>query len=303
MELAQLNYLLPRLTGRGMEMSPSGRRHRNPRSRRNAAGNGSPPNPTAHQGIEEDLEQVRGGRSMQAPAQAVPLATIALVGYTNAGKITLFNRLTGAESAGRRQDVRHARSHRAARRRLPSQRRVLMSDTVGFIRNLPTTLVKAFRATLEEVTEAALMLHVVDVSSPQPPITPRTSSEYWRRSAPNPLRRFWSSINSIYCPRRREPDTVCSRVLGNTTSATVPPAVAVSARTGQGFDKLVGEDRRAAAARSPIGGQFRFPPGEAPTSARVRTGDREEFHGEYSEVVAETPESVEDVWHNTWSAR
>src|SRR5207302_5075163 len=98
--------------------------------------------------------------------QAVPLATIALVGYTNAGKSTLFNRLTGAAVvadapmfATLDPTVRHIT--------LPSRRQVLLSDTVGFIRNLPTTLVKAFRATLEEVVEAELLLHVVDASSPQ----------------------------------------------------------------------------------------------------------------------------------------
>ncbi|MEQ1947609.1 MAG: GTPase, partial [Bryobacteraceae bacterium] len=92
----------------------------------------------------------------------------ALVGYTHAGKSTLFNQLTGAGVIADAKmfatldpTVRHVT--------LPSRRKVLMSDTVGFIRNLPTTLVKAFRATLEEVTEAQLLLHVVDASSPQAP--------------------------------------------------------------------------------------------------------------------------------------
>ena len=87
------------------------------------------------------------------------------MGYTNAGKSTLFNRLTGAQVLADAKmfatldpTVRHVT--------LPSHRRVLFSDTVGFIRNLPTTLVQAFRATLEEVVEAELLLHVVDASSP-----------------------------------------------------------------------------------------------------------------------------------------
>src|ERR1700752_3816259 len=116
--------------------------------------------------IEQSLERVRGGRATQRrQRQAVPLATIALVGYTNALKSTLFNRLTGA---GVLADARmFATLDPTVRQiRLPSQRRVLLSDTVGFIRNLPTTLVDAFRATLEEVTAAALLLHVVDVTSP-----------------------------------------------------------------------------------------------------------------------------------------
>src|SRR5258706_10871896 len=119
--------------------------------------------------IERGLERVRGGRATQRQQrQAVPLATIALVGYTTAGKSSLSNRLTGAGVIADAKmfatldpTVRHVT--------LPSRRKVLMSDTVGFIRNLPTTLVKAFRATLEEVTEAELLLHVVDASSSQAP--------------------------------------------------------------------------------------------------------------------------------------
>jgi GTP-binding protein HflX len=90
---------------------------------------------------------------------------VALVGYTNAGKSTLFNVLTGAgvlESA--KMFATLDPTVRGVT--LPSKRKVLLSDTVGFIRNLPTTLVSAFRATLEEVQRAALLLHVADVTSP-----------------------------------------------------------------------------------------------------------------------------------------
>src|SRR4029077_6150410 len=147
--LAQLNYLLPRLTGRGVEMSRlgGGIGTRGPgetqleTDRRRIYSRGKK--------LSDQLEGVRRTRGTQRhQRQSVPLATIALVGYTNAGKSTLFNRLTGAEVLS---DARMFATLDPTVRQivLPSHRSVLMSDTVGFIRNLPTTLVKAFRATLE----------------------------------------------------------------------------------------------------------------------------------------------------------
>jgi GTP-binding protein HflX len=116
--------------------------------------------------IQNSIEDIRKQRALRREARnAVPLGTIALVGYTNAGKSTLFNALSRAEVlVSSRMFATLDPTIRAIR--LPSNRRVLVSDTVGFIRDLPKALLTAFRATLEEVQEAALILHVSDVSNP-----------------------------------------------------------------------------------------------------------------------------------------
>lgn len=117
--------------------------------------------------LETELEQVRRTRTLhRSKRQKVPLPVVALVGYTNAGKSTLFNRLTGAEVMA--QDMLFATLDPTLRRlQLPGGTDVILSDTVGFISDLPTHLVAAFRATLEEVEEADLILHVHDASDPQ----------------------------------------------------------------------------------------------------------------------------------------
>ena len=165
-ELAQLNYLLPRLTGRGEELSRLGggigtrgpgeqkletdRRRIRDRVRK----------------IQESIEMVRRQRTTRRRArQALPLGMIALVGYTNAGKSTLFNALTHADVlTSSKMFATLDPTVRAVR--LPSRRRVLLSDTVGFLRDLPPDLIAAFRATLEEVQEAAVIIHVSDISNP-----------------------------------------------------------------------------------------------------------------------------------------
>ena len=116
--------------------------------------------------VKKDLEGVRRTRGLHRSARSrVPHPVVALVGYTNAGKSTLFNALTGAEVHA--QDQLFATLDPTMRGlRLPSGRRVILSDTVGFISDLPTELVEAFRATLEEVSEADVILHVRDVAHP-----------------------------------------------------------------------------------------------------------------------------------------
>ena len=116
--------------------------------------------------IRKELEQVRRTRGLHRSARRrVPFPVIALVGYTNAGKSTLFNSLTGADVVAR--DQLFATLDPTMRGiQLPSGRRAILSDTVGFISDLPTELVAAFRATLEEVAEASVILHVRDAAHP-----------------------------------------------------------------------------------------------------------------------------------------
>ena len=165
-ELAQLEYKLPRLAGRGKSMSQLGggigtrgpgetqletdRRRINTRIDR----------------IKQQLEAVRRIRRQQrGRREAVPVPAVALVGYTNAGKSTLFNALTGAEVLASER-MFATLDPKLRQLTLPSRRKVLLSDTVGFLRNLPHALVTSFRATLEEVERAELLLHVRDAASP-----------------------------------------------------------------------------------------------------------------------------------------
>src|ERR1700732_4415075 len=180
-ELAQLNYMLPRLTGKGTSMSRLGGKSGGGGSggagggagRIGVRGPGEKKLETDRRRIRDRVSKIQAGieavrrqRSLRREARnAIPLGTVALVGYTNAGKSTLFNALSKAEVlVSSRMFATLDPTIRAIR--LPSNRRVLVSDTVGFIRDLPKGLLTAFRATLEEVQEAALILHVSDVSNP-----------------------------------------------------------------------------------------------------------------------------------------
>lgn len=165
-ELAQLDYMLPRLAGRGIEMSQlgGGIGTRGPGETQLETDRRKIYRRIRH--VKQQLENVRRIRTQQRQRrESAPVATVALVGYTNAGKSTLFNALTQAGVlASSKMFATLDPTIRAIA--LPSKRKVLLSDTVGFIRNLPHTLVTSFRATLEEVQRASLILHVSDAGSP-----------------------------------------------------------------------------------------------------------------------------------------
>jgi GTP-binding protein HflX len=297
-ELAQLNYLLPRLGGRGVEMSRLG-------GGIGTRGPGETQLETDRRRIfrrirkiGEQLESVRAHRSVQRrQRQSVPLATISMVGYTNAGKSTLFNRLTGAEVL---VDSRMFATLDPTIRQvpLPSHRRVLLGDTVGFIRNLPTGLVKAFRATLEEVSQSTLLLHVVDVSSPH--AAQHTAhvlevlSEIGAAMIPQLL--ILSKIDLLK-PDGVDMEAVGKRILADASrqGKLEQRPIPVSARTGEGLDRLLEAVDELLPVDRVHRAVFRVPMREGSKVhllheyARVI---RETFDGEYCTIEAEAPETV-----------
>ena len=292
-ELAQLSYLLPRLAGKGIAMSRlgGGIGTRGPgetkleTDRRKIRGR--------IQNIEKSIETVRTGRGIQRrQRQAVPLATTALVGYTNAGKSTLFNRLTGAAVVADARmfatldpTVRHIL--------LPSNRKTLLSDTVGFIRNLPMALVKAFRATLEEVVQAQLLLHVIDASSP-------AAAEHTARvrevlleigAGETPQVLVFNKVDAMPGGERLDASALAARIALDGTI----PAVAVSARTGEGFDELLAMMDRTLALDPVSMARFRIPLAEGALVSMLHDRARvtsAKYTDEACEVEAETPESI-----------
>ncbi len=302
-ELAQLTYLLPRLAGRGAEMSRLG-------GGIGTRGPGETQLETDRRKIfrrirkiEQQLEAVRRTRGVQrAQRRSVPFAAVVLVGYTNAGKSTLFNRLTGAEVVA---DARMFATLDPTARLivLPSRRRAVLSDTVGFLRNLPTTLVQAFRATLEEVAEAALLLHVVDVSAPdaaqQAGHVRRVLAEIGASQVPellvlNKIDLLEPGIDSATLARRVEAEST-PPTDGDRGGGRPAAAATVSAKTGEGIDDLLAAIDRALSVDQISLTQFRFPPGagrEVRLLHEYAVVRRKEYDGEGCLIEAEVPESL-----------
>jgi GTP-binding protein HflX len=166
----------------------------------------------------------------------VPYPVVAIVGYTNAGKSTLFNRLTGASVTARDQ-VFETLDPTMREVKLASGRRIILSDTVGFISNLPTTLVAAFRATLEEVVEADLILHVRDISHPETEAQLHdveavlASLGIDAAAVDASILEAWNKADRLDAAARTEAERAMAR-------ADRPP-VLISALTGEGIDTML----------------------------------------------------------------
>ncbi len=265
-ELAQLEYMLPRLTGKGKSMSQLG-------GGIGTRGPGETQLETDRRRIQRridqlklDLDAVRRVRRQQRQRrEAVPVPTVALVGYTNAGKSSLFNRITGGhvfESS--RMFATLDPKLRAIE--LPSRRKVLLSDTVGFIRNLPHTLVTSFRATLEEVQQAEVLLHVRDAASTygeeQKTQVEKVLAELEALSKPRV-----EVLNKIDLldPHQREG-------LASRPHAGAALEVSVSARTGEGIEDLLAAIDLALHSDPLIDADLRIPQNEGAVLAAVEGG-------------------------------
>ena len=198
--------------------------------------------------LKRELETVRRTRDLhRAKRQKVPFPVVAIVGYTNAGKSTLFNRLTGASVLA--ENMLFATLDPTLRRiRLAHGSSVILSDTVGFISDLPTHLVAAFRATLEEVVEADLILHLRDIADPDTVAQAGDVDRILRDLGIDPsdekrLLEVWNKVDLVE-PALRE------QMLASARSDAAQP-LTISAVTGEGLDALL------AAIESRIAGEIR----------------------------------------------
>lgn len=306
-ELAQLNYMLPRLTGKGASMSRLGGKS----GGGGAGGSGGGAGRIGVRGpgekkletdrrrirdrvgkIQKGIEAIRKQRSLRREARnAVPLGTIALVGYTNAGKSTLFNVLSRAEVlVSSRMFATLDPTIRAIR--LPSNRRVLVSDTVGFIRDLPKALLTAFRATLEEVQEAALILHVSDVSNPHHAELDEEVEKILAELgvADRPRLRVFNKVDRLTLEQRAELAHPCAA--GNGSHGR---CVFVSALTGEGIDELLRRMDAALPVDPVVTLSLRLPLAEGRTLSLVHALGRvlhSEVEDSHMRLDAEVPASI-----------
>lgn len=300
-ELAQLNYSLPRLTGKGAAMSRLGGKSGGAggAGRIGVRGPGEKKLETDRRRIRDrvrkiqnSIDDVRKQRSLRRQARnSIPLGTVALVGYTNAGKSTLFNALSNAEVlVSSRMFATLDPTIRALR--LPSGRRVLLSDTVGFIRDLPKGLMTAFRATLEEVQEAAVILHVSDISSPHH----RELDEAVKKIlgdlgvAARPTIHVWNKTDLLGDQEREE----LTRSAASENCSNAP--VLVSAAKGAGLEKLLCRIDGALPVDPVVKLSLRLPLSEGRTLALVHALGKV-VHSEleddsYMLLDAEVPESI-----------
>jgi GTP-binding protein HflX len=281
-ELAQLQYLLPRLTRMWDHLSrqTGGIGTRGPGETQLEVDRRRVQERIAR--LERELEAVRKTRAVQRQGRKRhqwPVA--AVVGYTNAGKSTLLNLLTGADVVA--ENRLFATLDPTTRSFvLPNKQRVLLTDTVGFLRKLPHTLIESFKATLEEVSEADLLIHIVDLSHP------RVDDQM--EAVEGVVKELDASGKQTVIVFNKI-DNLVNRELAETYTKRFPGSVAISARTGEGVNSLVQALQDALSAWR-LRSRFRIPASESALIAEIhRVGHVLELHyeGEGALIVAHVP--------------